>query len=255
MLTINTDGLEVAGAQLEEIAKQLPFALALAATRMAQRVKAGELAVMGKRLDRPTRTTMNSLYVKPATKAKPSARVWMKDAWNSGVPADKYMQAAVYGGARGHKRFEKALIARRIMGANQYAIPSPDIVDNFGNVKGQLVTKILSGLGAAETVAGYSANATNSRRSRKKGNAERYFLWHDLDGTAGIWERKATGWGDGVRPVFVFVDRAPRYRVRVPFFKIAENMVKANYQREFGDALAKAIATARQRAASTAGPR
>ena len=244
MIKIDAKGIDAMGAQLDEVARQLPFALALAATRTAQLVKAGELAAIRKRLDRPTRTTMNSLYVQPATKAKPEARVWFKDTWGSGVPADNYMQAAVYGGARGHKRFDKALIARGLMGHNQYAIPSPDIVDAFGNVKGQLARKILSGLGTGKTA---SRSQANGQRSRMKGNAERYFVG-EVEGTRGVWERKRMALGDAVRPVFVFVDGAPRYRVRVPFFKIAENIVKANYQREFGSALERAIATARSRA-------
>ncbi|SFB46378.1 hypothetical protein [Azotobacter beijerinckii] len=246
MIKIATDGLDGKVAELAEIARQMPFALALAATRMAQRVRDGELSVMRKRLDKPTRTTMNSLFVKPATKAKPEARVWLKDAWNSGVPADRYMQAAVYGGVRGHKRFEKALIARGLMSGNQYAVPNAAFMDDNGNIKGQLSMKILSGLGAAETFAGTQANATGSRRSRKKGNADRYFVG-EIDGMRGVWERRRMAMGDAVRPVFVFVDGAPRYRVRVPFFAIAENMVKANFQREFGSALERAIATARQR--------
>ena len=40
--------------------KQLPFAFALMATRLAVLVKKGELSVMRQRLDQPTPTTMNS---------------------------------------------------------------------------------------------------------------------------------------------------------------------------------------------------
>jgi len=224
--------------------RQLPFALALAATRTAQRIKKGELAVMRQRLDRPTQTTMNSLFVKTATKQKPEARTFFKDAFTSGIPADTYMQAPVRGGKRKHKRFEKALIARGLMKNGQYAIPASSAVNQYGNVPRGVMTKILSGLGAAETASGFQANATGSKRSKRKGNAQRYFAG-EVDGTQGIWERRKTAFGDAVRPVFLFADLEPRYRVIVPFFKIAENIVKANYMREFTDALDYAIKTAR----------
>ena len=224
--------------------KQIPFAMALAATRTAQRIRKGELAVMRQRLHNPTNTTMNSLYLRSATKAKPEARVWFKDNFSSGIPADRYLQAMVNGGPRRHKRMEEALIARGIMSRSEYAMPTPALMDAHGNVKGSIVMKILSGLGAAETKAGVTANASNSRRSRKKGNAQRFFV-AEIEGTKGIWERKTIGMAQGIRPVYVFVQGAPQYRVVVPFYKIAANIVKANYEREFTSALQQAVASAR----------
>lgn len=224
--------------------KQLPFALALTATRMAMLVKQGELAVMRERLDRPTATTMNSLYVKAAKKGNLEARTFFKDAWTSGVPADTYLQQPVKGGRRPHKRFEKALIARGIMKPGQYAIPAESALNQFGNVPRGTIMKILSGLSAAETVSGVQANATNSKRSKRKGNADRYFAG-DVDGTKGIWERKKSAFGDAVRPVFIFSESEPGYRVIVPFYKIAENIVKANRAKEFASAMDQALSTAR----------
>ncbi|SDI55871.1 hypothetical protein [Pseudomonas abietaniphila] len=224
--------------------KQLPFALALTATKLAQRVKAGELDVMRQRLDRPTPTTMNSLYVKVAKKNNPEARAFFKDAWTSGVPADTYLQQAVKGGRRPHKRFEKALIAKGLMKSSQYAIPSPSAANQFGNVSRGVVLKILSALGAAETSSGFQANASGSKRSKRKGNQQRYFAGV-VDGESGIWERKKTAFGDGVKPVFIFSDREPNYRTIIPFYKIADNIVKANYMAEFTSALDFALATAK----------
>jgi len=225
-------------------ANQLPFAFALMATRLAQLVKKGELAVMRARLDHPTPTTMNSLYVKVAKKGNPEARAFFKDAWTSGVPADTYLQQTVKGGRRPHKRFEKALIGKGIMKPGQYAIPSPSALNQFGNVPRGVIMKILSGLGAAESVSGVQANATGSKRSKRKGNAEKYFAG-DVDGTNGIWERKKTAFGDAVRPVFIFSDGEPGYRVIVPFYKIADNIVKANHAKEFATAIDQALSTAR----------
>lgn len=244
MITVTTKGLDTAALMLKGVERQIPFATALALTKTAQLVKKGVLDVMEKRLDNPTKTTMNSLFVRPAKPKKLEAKVWLKDTFNAGIPADRYLQSVVYGGTRRRKRFEMALLARGLMSPSQYAIPQKPFLDQHGNIKGQLAIRILSGLGAAETVSGYSANATNSRRSRKKGNAGRYFVG-DVDGSQGVWERKRIGSSTGVRPVFLFTDSAPKYKVIVPFFKIADNIIKANYSKEFSKALDRAIATAR----------
>lgn len=244
MLKIDVDSTEAHRFMTDLERQHMPFARVLAATRMAQRVRGGMLKVMRARLDRPTSTTMNSLFIRPATKAKPEARVWFKDQWTTGIPADRYLQQAVNGGVRRHKRFEEALIAAGIMRRGQYAVPAGDMLNAYGNAPRGLITKVLSGLGAAEQRRGYQANASNSQRSRRKGNAQRYFA-AEIDGTQGIWERRATAWGDAVRPVFVFTTGAPGYRVIFPFFKIAENIVTAHYGNELRDALAEAVRTAR----------
>ncbi|WP_085710866.1 MULTISPECIES: hypothetical protein [unclassified Pseudomonas] len=223
--------------------RQVPFAQMLTATRLAQRIKKGMIPVMKARLDRPTPTTLNSLFVKAATRNKP-AQVYFKDSWASGVPADAYLQQAVSGGLRPHKRFEKALIARGIMQTSEYAVPTAPFMNQYGNVSRGTMTKILSGLGVAETRSGYQANATGSKRSKAKGNAHRFFSG-EVDGTRAVWERKSMGMGDAVRPVFVFSASAPRYRTIFPFFKIGENIVKAHHATEFAQAFAEAMATAR----------
>lgn len=241
-LEIGVDDGQLTKSAIEMQRRHIPFALVLTATRLAQRIKKGELAVMRKRLDRPTPTTLNSLFLKAATKAKP-ARVYFKDSWTSGIPADTYLQQAVFGGVRPHKRFEKSLIAQGIMKSGQYALPSKSFLNQYGNVSRGTMTKVLSGLGAAETTSGYKANATDSKRSMAKGN-RRYFGGVVGD-ESGVWERMNTKWGAAVRPVFVFSDGAPAYRTIFPFFKIAENIARAHRTQEFNDALAQTLATAR----------
>lgn len=244
MITIKAPDARLAQEQLDKFAKQIPFATALTLTNVAKLVQKGEVSVMEKRFDRPTKTTLNSVFVKPALKNRLQAKVWLKDTFGSGIPADKYLQAQVYGGTRSRKRFEKALIRRGLMRPDQYAMPNKAFFDQYGNIKGQLAMKILSGLGAAESTAGSQHNATKSKRSRRKGNADRYFVG-EVDGEAGVWERKKIGREIGVRPVFIFTEAAPRYRVRVPFFKIADNIIKANFDKEFEKAFEKAVSTAR----------
>jgi hypothetical protein len=224
--------------------KQIHYALMLAQTRLAtQRVKPGMLKVMTQRLDRPTPTTMKSLFAQSATKQR-GAKVWFKDQWTTGIPADAYLQQAVRGGPRPHKRFEKSLIAQGLMKSGQYAIPSLGLLNQYGNVSRGVMTRILSGLGAAEGGRGYQANATGSKRSQRKGNAERYFAG-TVDGEAGVWERKTSAFGAGVKPAFLYTEGAPQYRTIFPFFKIGENIVQAHYRVELANALREALSTAR----------
>ncbi|GAB7527922.1 hypothetical protein PS3A_03280 [Pseudomonas sp. 3A(2025)] len=235
--------LSRAARELEQ--KQMPYVLARTATELAKRVKSGVLDVMRQRLDRPTPMTLKSLYVKAAKKTNPEARAFFKDAWTSGVPADTYLQQAVRGGQRPHKRFEKALIAKGLMKSSQYAIPSSGATNQYGNVSRGVMMKILSALGAAETSSGFQANATGSKKSKRKGNAQRYFAG-EVEGTEGIWERKKTAFGDAAKPIFIFSDSELKYRTLLPFFKIADNIVQANYMAEFTSAMDHALATARK---------
>ena len=129
-----------------------------------------------------------------------------------------------------------------MMKSGQYALPTASFLNQYGNVSRGLMTKVLSGMGAAETSSGFKANATNSKRSMAKGN-RRYFGGVVGD-ESGVWERMNTKWGAAVRPVFIFSDSAPVYRTIFPFFKIAENIVTAHKDRVFADALDFAMSTA-----------
>lgn len=216
--------------------EQLPKVLARAATITAYQIKEKLVEHVLADFDRPTPTTAKSLYVKAAKAPSVEARVWFKDAFTSGIPADKYLQPQVQGGTRGHKRFEKALIAKGIITNGQYAIPSKDILNAFGNVPGGLSIKILSGLSAAETTSGVTANASSSRRSKKKWNARRFFV-AKIKNTTAIWEKKTTAFGDGIRPLFIIVDRKPSYSRRLDFFGIAEKEMSQRAGENFTKAL------------------
>lgn len=232
MITIKVPDAKVAQDQLEQYAKQVPFATALTLTNLAKRVEKGEYKVMAQRFDRPTRTTMNSIFVRPANRSKLQAVVGLKDQ-GAGVAADKYLRSAVYGAIRKPKRFEKALMAKGVLKPGQYAIPNKDFLDHNGNVKGSLARRIIKAVDPNRT-------APAGKRTR----ASKYFAG-EVDGQDGIWERRRFGKDYGVRPVFIFSDAAPRYSVRVPFFKIADNIIKSNFDKEFQAAFERAIATAR----------
>lgn len=245
MIEIKHNAQQVAKRIERFAASQLPFATSLALNRTAQRVKAGELAVMRQRFDRPTPFTLNSLMLTPATKTKLVAKVWFRDYATKGTPAQKYLGPEVFGGNRQHKRFERALIAKGYMKPTQFAIPAAGAqLDNFGNVSRGQTTKVMTAL-RAHGEQGYSANRTTSKRSVRRGRAAQYFVGQPEGESAGIWQKVQTGFGSGIRPVWLFVDRNPRYRVRLAFFKVAENIMRARYAQEFERAIDEAIRTAK----------
>ncbi|OFA05179.1 hypothetical protein [Duganella phyllosphaerae] len=234
---------------LDDISRRhVPFAVALALTKTAQRAQAGVLDVMRERFDRPTPFTLNSLRIVSAKRSDPQpfARVYFKDDAFKGTPASRYLGPEVHGGPRSQKRFERALIARGLMKSGQYALPAAGArLDQYGNVRRAQVVQILSALQAFGE-QGYQANRTNSTRSRRNGAAAKYFAG-EVGGVEGVWQRQTFGFGEGVRPVFVFSESSPQYRVLVPFEKIVENVARARFGGEFQGAIAYAIQSASRR--------
>jgi hypothetical protein len=203
--------------------RQLPFVRALIATRLAQAVAANERATMMARIDRPTRWTMNSLFVQAGTKQKPEARVAFKDRASNGTPAGQYLQPQVFGGDRKQKRSERALIHMGKMGPRQYVRPGAGAkLDRHGNITKAGMSRILGHVKTQGAIP-----ASGMQRTSRGGD----FFFAEIDGNKGVWQRVRSGFGDGVRPVLMQMDRAPRYRKRFAFFEVAQNTVRARYAR------------------------
>ncbi|MHB0784432.1 hypothetical protein [Bradyrhizobium sp. 5.13L] len=206
--------------------RDAPIVTAYALTKTAQDIKAEEIDTMRAVFDRPTRFTLNALYVKPATKTDLVAEVYFKDGFGS-VPAWRYLGPQVDGGARAHKSFERALIRSGIMAQGEFAVPGKGAtLDSFGNISGGTITRILSQLGAAEQSSGYKANQTARSRARaKKKKVGRYFVLRPGAGGAadrnvapGIYYRADLR---EMVPVIMFV-KPPRYQKRFPFYERAQ---------------------------------
>lgn len=237
---------------------QMPFAIALTLTRTAQDVKKAEEAEMRAVFHMPTPFTMRSLYLKTATKATLTARVWVKD---SDRPTH-YLLPQIEGGARPLKRFEQLLVQRGLMRSGERTVPGAGAkLDAYGNMSRGQIVKILSQLQAFNT-AGFDANATSSKRSRAKRAREAYFVstgkgTHPYGGHSwskgrmkqelarGVWVRRPHGaLGSTVAPVLLFVSRAA-YRVRFRFDDVANSTVKRVLPGHLRTAVAQALATAR----------
>jgi len=243
---------------LGEQQRQMPFALALALTRTAQDVRKAEQAEMSSVFDRPTRFTLNSLFLKAATKQTLEARVWVKDSERP----DHYLLPQILGGRRPLKRFEQLLVQRGVMRSDERAVPGNAAkLDGFGNMSRGQIVKILSQL-QAFNLAGSSANASSGKRSKAKRARETYFVstgkgTHPYGGHSwskgrmaqtlerGVWVRTPHGvLGSKVAPVLMFVPRA-NYRVRWRFHEIADATYRRVFPRHLDAAVTQALATAR----------
>ncbi|WP_174296522.1 hypothetical protein [Sphingomonas bacterium] len=220
-ITVNLTPLKQALSDLQK--EQLPFAEALALTRLAQGVRDAERKEEEKTFDTPTPFTVNSITMKSATKANPVARVYAKDI------ASHYLEPYVFGGNRSlwSAKGEKAGMLT----------PKAQRVNAFGNL-----TK-----NALATLKG-NRNVFIGEVKLKSGEAIR-----------GVWMRQARqprpqgaprrARGTAPKPkgplklLIRFADTTPVPR-RLPFFETANAYVRANAEREFHKALAEAMRTA-----------
>lgn len=265
-LSIKTNFPQVLAA-MKEAQKQVPFAVARALTKTAQDVKEAERKGMAV-FDRPTPFTLNSLFIRAATKQTLEAEVWLKgDGSRDGGATRHYLGPQVNGGARPLKLFERRLVKTGYMNANERAVPAAGVqLDSYGNVsKGQLI-KILSQLKTATTLGDFS-NASGSRRSRSKRVKEAYFFAGGRSSMVivggdrmamqtasagrtshlakGIWVRRSFGsFGTAIKPVLLFVQGAT-YKRRFNFFDIANKTVNAKFAGHFEQSFKQALATAR----------
>lgn len=200
----------------------VPLATAKALTFTGQDVQAAEVKEMRRVLDRPTPFTLSSLYLKSATWADLTVRVFFKDLrWKA-----HYLVPEVEGGDRPLKRFEKMLQSRGLLPVGMFAVPGERAdLDAYGNMsRGQLI-KILSALQALPET-GYLANrsaasAARRARSKKPKALINYFVGRPKQSDPmGVWERVGK---TGLRPILIFV-KAPRYKKRFDFYGVARNV-------------------------------
>lgn len=228
-------------------AKHVPFATAKALTKTAQVVKAEVVAEMEKVFENPTRWTINSLYVKPATTKTLASRVWVKNTKDGTGPSpENWLIPEVMGGPRKYKRFEKALKARGLMPGDKALMPTQYAdIDANGNVSSGQITAILSYL-EAFSEDGYKANM--SQKGRKKFNAKRgfgYFAGAPNGQPGGIWKRVNFAKGTALRPIFLFVS-LPQYKSRLDFFGIGDRVYKEKFAEHFKESLRYALQTAKK---------
>jgi hypothetical protein len=234
---IDASQLKRAEAFCLAISNKLDRVTAVAMTRSAKAAQLELKAQTPRYINNPTRWTLNSTFVKPATEQKLITTVGFKDYSSSGTPAAKYLNPQVVGGRRGPKGFENRLASR---GLGQFLAPSgnaPLKLDRYGNVPGSKVVQVLSRLGAMRE-AGSMSNRTGSPRSSAKRREADYFV-AEINGTRAIWARKGKR---GIVPVFFFLRAAPTYTPRFPVPRILTDAFDNAFRVEFERAVEQELA-------------
>jgi hypothetical protein len=219
--------------------KQIPFAASQAVNMLARQVVKDLQAAMQKDFDRPTPYTLKGFYAHGGTKKTMTAQVLAREHAGKGTPAWKYLTPEAFGGSRRMKRFERALGAKF---GTEFTVPGKGAsLDRFGNISEADINKLLSALKAFPE-SGYLANRSARSAWRKGRQRQDYFIAHSReDGRLlGVYRIVSSG---HVVPVLIFSHRAPHYRVRLPYDKVAKASVEGHQKEFFDQALAHALAT------------
>ena len=239
MITIKSNIEQFIGGTIAGYKKQVEYASIVASTATAKVVSTILRDTMSKSFDRPTAYTLNSLYVKPATKSNPQAIVKLKDEAGKGNPATKYLWAEIEGGNRNVKKFEAWLIYNRVMPEGYSAVPGGGArLNQYGNMSSGLIVQILSVFGANPEL--YSNTTANSRKRNK--NLPDLFVINKPGYrlAMGIYQRT----NGGLKPLLLFVKK-PVYKVRFNFYDVGIDAAQKIYPQQYKDALYNALTSAR----------
>lgn len=226
---------------------QFSFANAQGLTLTAVKVREAEKNVMPGVFDRPTRFTLNSLFLRGATKARQEAMVWFKDTGDAA--AGEYLKPQVFGGGRPQKRFEKRLQAAGIMPAGWQAVPGKGMkLDAYGNMSSQQLVQLMSVL-RAQLDPQQNTTERSAKRAKASGKSRDYFVSGPRVAAPapnggrlpfGVYQRV----GGKVRSILLFIPSS-KYSTRLDFFGIAETTARREYPVQAQLAWRKAIASGR----------
>ena len=249
-ITIDTKAL---AAGLQATQRKVDRCAAIALTKTAQHAQKAVIAEMPRVFDRPTPYALRGTRVKPANykTGRMEASVEFKTDVSKGTPAEKYLQAEVFGGPRRLKRFEVALQRVGVLPAGMVVVPGKGIkLDAYGNIPARDIVVTLSYLQAFGE-QGYKANMSKEKReklfkgSRTKDGWELFVVHQGMRPARsgkqlhpGIWRRRIIhGFGSSIHPWMLFV-RQPMYRSRLPLDQIRDQAVETHFATEFGKVFA-----------------
>lgn len=242
-------GIDIAG-DIQRTRGSVPIAVAIALTRTAKLAQSAVRTEMQRVFDRPTAYTLNSTFIKPATRERMVSSVYLKDDTSKGTPAAKYLSPQIEGGTRKHKRFEVALQRIGVLPAGWFVVPGKGAkLDGAGNWSRGQIVQVLSYFKAFGE-QGYRANTIDEKRARmKRGTRSKrgiaYFAV--LPGRRasralhpGIYQQIYFAFGTAITPIAIFVS-SNAYGRRLDFFGTVEQVARAQFPVELSRALAERI--------------
>lgn len=272
MIKVSIQGLDKTLATLAGANKQVRFATALALTRTAKRAQVAVADEMKAKFDRPTNTTMKSMWTKAATKANLEAMVYVKDRpFGAGNPYSmaELLKHQFTGGSRIAKKLEMVLRRYGFILSTEFVVPGAAAkLDSHGNMSRGQIVQILSQIGVK--TLGYDSSPTKSKRSRRNVSMAGQIFWSAGDGSMGketiridkasglhysTWEGRGGkanhlpkgAWvrhGRSVKPILIAI-KGQRYRKRIDLDRIVKAQVDKYFTQEFDRAFAEAMRSAR----------
>jgi hypothetical protein len=207
--------------------RQVRFATALALSWTARDAQAEIKREIRRVFDRPTPFTLNSTFVRYATRTKLQAEIGIKDFASKSKPPILWLSPEIYGGGRPFKQLEFLLIRAGLLRSGEFVVPGEGAkLDSYGNMSRGQIQQILAATQTAFDVQQRST-AASKRRHRI---VQRIFALRERRGKLlpGVYIRN----GRGVSPLLLFV-RAPHYMVRLAFDRIVQRVVSERFVRQY----------------------
>ena len=184
----------------------------------------------------------------PASSKKSRTRVTADDAW------ERALKHQFTGGVRRFKRWEAALLAKKLIPPGHYAVPASGCpLDAYDNPVPGFMVQLLSYF-SAFVENGFRSNMNDKRKrafekrlEKKMGEGQRtgFFISDGKGLPKGIWQRIKAGGKTSVKPIFLFYP-ATAYRPLLDFRTIAANAITGKVADRFSVNMKRAIRTAKR---------
>ena len=228
---------------------QIPFASSLALNNLAKEVRDNYRAEMKQRFRNPVPFTLNGMYIKASSKSNLYVEVGLKEFATKGNPTSKYLLPQIQGGKPYLTRFQKALRIKGILAPGEIAIPTQSDYlkrNQYGNVMPSQYTEILYSLQAFR-----DSSAFTYRRQAKRVRAARQYKAR----TTAAFNSSRNRYFPGIYledemarqeidSALFWITRQSNLPQKFPYIPIGAAFAQKNWNKAFGQALRKAIATA-----------
>lgn len=240
----------------------LPYARFQMVNALAFAVKEETTSVMKSVFDRPTKWTLESIFIRKARyldwkdKKEVSAIVEVTDYKGQ----DKYIGHFFTGEDRAFKRFEARLKYANILPPGMWAVPGKAMpLDQYGNANRAILTQILRYL-QSFTFVGDTQNMKEKAKERFRNKQSKASMGAGFEmvvskgkGTRGprgkiqnlapgIYFRYQFASGSSLKPMIMFVRKKRGYQRKIFLDQIGDQVIKEKGNALLGQELAKAIA-------------
>lgn len=240
-LGVTLQGLDASLRLLAATSEKITRIQVIALNKIASSVRKEVYAEFTKQFDRPTPTTMRSLFISSASTKQPdpSAAVYVKDTRlgkNAGTEGlNQILGHQFAGGRRIPKRAELAFRARGIIGPDEFLAPGPDIkLDAYGNVSRGQMQQIMANVGAYRDPYQHATGSQRSRRNQARAGNIFWSPGRENGLRRGVWAKGK----DGSQPLLLLVViKPPIYRRRIDMPGIRDRVLASEWQARFDEAV------------------